>query len=310
MDYLFVAGGLVGLYFGAEWLLRGAIAVAQKLAIPTLIVSLVIVGFGTSMPELLVSVRAALTGSSDIALGNVVGSNTANILLIIGACALIFPITHWDKGVKRDTYVMIGAAVLLLGLVQFTSIGRIAGLLMVIALIAYIGYAYVQGKSSMEELADDEVKHETLSGGFMALLILGGLATLFVGAELLVRGATNLARDFGVSEAVIGLTVVAVGTSLPELATGIMSALRKHSDIMIGNIVGSNIFNILFILGVTSVLQPIAVAPRFGEFDVPVMLGVTIGFAFLLLSHLGVRRLTAGAMLVAYVGYTFALVQV
>ncbi|MBA4797321.1 MAG: calcium/sodium antiporter [Rhizobiales bacterium] len=310
MDYLFVAAGLVGLYFGAEWLLRGAIAVAQKLAIPTLIVSLVIVGFGTSMPELLVSVRAALTGSSDIALGNVVGSNTANILLIIGACAMIFPITHWDKGVKRDTYVMIAAALLLLGLVQFEAIGRIAGLLMVVGLIAYIVYAYVQGKESMEELADEEVKHETLGTGFMALLIAGGLATLFVGAELLVRGATNLARDFGVSEAVIGLTVVAVGTSLPELATGIMSALRKHSDIMIGNIVGSNIFNILFILGVTSVIQPIAVAPRFGEFDVPVMLGVTIGFAFLLLSHLGVRRLTAGAMLVAYVGYTLALVKV
>lgn len=305
-----MAAGLVGLYFGAEWLLRGAIAVAQKLAIPTLIVSLVIVGFGTSMPELLVSVRAALTGSSDIALGNVVGSNTANILLIIGACAMIFPITHWDKGVKRDTYVMIAAALLLLGLVQFEAIGRIAGFLMVVGLIAYIVYAYVQGKESMEELADEEVKDETLGTGFMALLIAGGLATLFVGAELLVRGATNLARDFGVSEAVIGLTVVAVGTSLPELATGIMSALRKHSDIMIGNIVGSNIFNILFILGVTSVIQPIAVAPRFGEFDVPVMLGVTIGFAFLLLSHLGVRRLTAGAMLVAYVGYTLALVQV
>ncbi len=305
-----MAAGLVGLYFGAEWLLRGAIAVAQKLAIPTLIVSLVIVGFGTSMPELLVSVRAALTGSSDIALGNVVGSNTANILLIIGACAMIFPITHWDKGVKRDTYVMIAAALLLLGLVQFEAIGRIAGFLMVVGLIAYIVYAYVQGKESMEELADEEVKHETLGTGFMALLIAGGLATLFVGAELLVRGATNLARDFGVSEAVIGLTVVAVGTSLPELATGIMSALRKHSDIMIGNIVGSNIFNILFILGVTSVIQPIAVAPRFGEFDVPVMLGVTIGFAFLLLSHLGVRRLTASAMLVAYVGYTLALVQV
>ncbi len=310
MDYLLVAGGLVGLYFGAEWLLRGAIAVAQKLAIPTLIVSLVIVGFGTSMPELLVSVRAALTGSSDIALGNVVGSNSANILLIIGACAMIFPITHWDKGVKRDTYVMIAAAVLLLGLVQFSQIGRLAGLIMVAVLIGYIVYAYIQGKASIEELADEDVKHETLGNGFMAALILGGLVTLFVGAELLVRGATNLARDFGVSEAVIGLTVVAVGTSLPELATGIMSALRKHSDIMIGNIVGSNIFNILFILGVTSVIQPIAIAPRFGSFDVPVMLGVTIGFAFLLLSHLGVRRLTAGAMLVAYVGYTLALVQV
>lgn len=310
MDYLFVAGGLVGLYFGAEWLLRGAIAVAQKLAIPTLIVSLVIVGFGTSMPELLVSVRAALTGSSDIALGNVVGSNTANILLIIGACAMIFPITHWDKGVKRDTYVMIGAAVLLLGLVQFELIGRFAGLIMVAALIAYVVYAYMQGKATIEDLADEDIKHETLSTAFTTALILGGLVTLFVGAELLVRGATSLARDFGVSEAVIGLTVVAVGTSLPELATGIMSALRKHSDIMIGNIVGSNIFNILFILGVTSLIQPISVDPRFGNFDVPVMLGVTIGFAFLLLSHLGVRRLTAGAMLVAYVGYTFALVQV
>ncbi|QLF69989.1 calcium/sodium antiporter [Peteryoungia desertarenae] len=312
MDYLLVIGGLVGLYFGAEWLLRGAIAVAHKLAIPTLIVSLVIVGFGTSMPELLVSVRAALTGSSDIALGNVVGSNTANILLIIGTCAMIYPITQWDKGVKRDTFVMIAAAILLLGLVQLEVIGRLAGLVMTIVLLAYVGYAYMQGKGTAEAAADaeDEIKHEALSGAFMAALIIGGLATLFVGAELLVRGATNLARDFGVSEAVIGLTVVAVGTSLPELATGIMSALKKHSDIMIGNIVGSNIFNILFILGVTSVLQPIAVAPRFGEFDVPVMLGVTLGFAFLLLTNFGVKRLTAGAMLVAYVGYTSALVQI
>lgn len=310
MDYLFVAGGLVGLYFGAEWLLRGSIALAQKLAIPTLIVSLVIVGFGTSMPELLVSVRAAISGSSDIALGNVVGSNTANILLIIGACAMIFPITQWDKGVKRDTYVMIAAAVLLLGLAQFPAIGRLAGLIMVAVLLAYVVYAYVNSRGSVEEATDEEVKYETLSNAFTTLLILGGLGTLFVGAELLVRGATNLARDFGVSEAVIGLTVVAVGTSLPELATGIMSALRKHSDIMIGNIVGSNIFNILFILGVTSVIQPIVVAPRFASFDIPVMLGVTLGFAFLLLAHLGVRRLTAGAMLVAYVGYTVALVQV
>lgn len=310
MDYILVIGGLVGLYYGAEWLLRGAIALAQKLGIPTLIVSLVIVGFGTSMPELLVSVRAALSGSSDIALGNVVGSNAANILLIIGVCGLIFPITHWDKGVKRDTYVMIGAAVLLLGLVQFDVIGRLAGLLMTAVLLAYVGYAYVQGKGSVDPIGEEDVKHETLGGAFMALLILGGLATLFVGAELLVRGATSIARDFGISEAVIGLTVVAVGTSLPELATGIMSAVRKHSDIMIGNIVGSNIFNILFILGVTSLIQPISVDPRFGSFDVPVVLAVTIGFAALLLTHVGVRRIVAGAMLGLYGAYTFALVQI
>ena len=309
MDYLLVLGGLVGLYFGAEWLLRGAIALAYKLGIPTLLVSLIIVGFGTSMPELLVSLRAALFGSSDIALGNVVGSNAANILLIIGFCGLIFPISDWDKSVKRDTYVMIGSAVLLFVLVQFSEIGRLAGLLMVVFLAAYLGYAYLQSRGKAVVL-DDEVRHEALGSGFTALLILGGLATLFVGAESLVRGATNLAREFGISEAVIGLTVVAVGTSLPELATGVMSALRKHFDIMIGNIVGSNIFNILFILGVTSIIQPIAVAPRFGSFDVPVMLAVTLGLAALLLTHVGVRRLVAGAMLVLYGVYTVVLVQV
>lgn len=309
MDYILVVAGIAGLYFGAEWLLRGAIALAQKLAIPTLVVSLIIVGFGTSMPELLVSIRAATTGSADIALGNVVGSNTANVLLIVGACALIYPISTWDRAVRRDTYVMMAASLLLLGLVQIGSIERIAGLAMVALLLAYVGYAYLQGRKASVPL-DEEVKHEKLSGVFMATLIAGGLLTLFAGAEALVRGATNLARDFGVSEAVIGLTVVAIGTSLPELATGIMSALRRHSDIMIGNIVGSNIFNILFILGVTSIIQPVSAAPRFASFDVPVMLAITLGFSALLLTHVGVRRLVAGAMLVIYGAYTFALVQI
>ncbi len=310
MDYLLVLSGLVGLYFGAEWLLRGAVALASRLAIPTLIVSLVIVGFGTSMPELLVSVRAALAGSSDIALGNVVGSNTANILLIIGVCALIFPITQWDKSVNRDSIVMLVATVLLVALVQFSIIGRLAGLLMVAMLAAYLYYTYRQGKKAAEAWEDDLVPQKKLRPAIMSLFILGGLATLFIGAELLVRGATSLARGFGVSEAVIGLTVVAIGTSLPELATGIMSAARRHSDIMIGNIVGSNIFNILFILGLTSILQPVHVDPRFGFFDVPVLLAFTIGFALLLFSKLGVNRLTAGSMLAAYGTYTVFLVQV
>lgn len=310
IDGVLVAIGLVGLYFGAEWLLGGAVGLARRLRIPTLLVSLVIVGFGTSMPELLVSVRAALSGSSAIALGNVVGSNTANILLIVSTCALIFPISTWDKGVRRDTLVMIAAAVLLLVLVQFGSIGRLAGLLMVALLLAYLVIAYRQGQNLAADLDDDTIGQGQMGGGRMALLILGGLATLFVGAECLVRGATSLARDFGVSEAVIGLTVVAVGTSLPELATGVMSALRRHSDIMIGNIVGSNIFNILFILGVTAVIQPIAAEPRFATFDVPVMLAVTLGFSALLLTHVGVRRLVAALMLLVYAGYTVTLVQV
>nr|WP_252192724.1 calcium/sodium antiporter [Rhizobium sp. CSW-27] len=309
IDGALVAIGLVGLYFGAEWLLGGAVGLARRLRIPTLLVSLVIVGFGTSMPELLVSVRAAVSGSSAIALGNVVGSNTANILLIVSACALIFPISTWDKSVRRDTFVMIAAAVLLLVLAQFGNIGRLAGLVMVLLLFAYLVFAYRQGQTVAAELDDETIGRGQMGGGRMALLILGGLATLFVGAECLVRGATSLARDFGVSEAVIGLTVVAVGTSLPELATGIMSALKRHSDIIIGNIVGSNIFNILFILGVTAMIQPIAAEPRFATFDIPVMLAVTLGFSALLLTHVGVRRLVAALMLLVYAGYTVALVQ-
>ncbi|GEO84534.1 MULTISPECIES: calcium/sodium antiporter [Alphaproteobacteria] len=309
MDYLLVAGGLVGLYFGAEWLLRGAIALAERMAIPTMLVSLVIVGFGTSVPELLVSVRAAMSGSSDISLGNVVGSNTANILLIVAVSALIHPITVWDKGVKRDSFIMMGSAVLLLALVQFDAINRVSGLFMIALLLAYIGYAYIRGLGAGER-PEESLSHEQLSKVLTGTLIAGGLATLFVGAELLVRGATSLAREFGVSEAVIGLTVVAVGTSLPELATGVMSALRRHSDIMIGNVVGSNIFNVLFILGATAIIQPISVDPRFANFDVPVMLAVTLGFAALLLTHAGVKRLTAATMLLIYAGYNVALVLV
>ncbi len=310
LDAMSVAGGLVGLYFGAEWLLRGAVALSMRLAIPTLIVSLVIVGFGTSMPELLVSVRAALAGSPDIALGNIIGSNTANILLIIGVCALIFPITRWDNNVRRDALVMVGASVLLLALVQFEAIGRLAGLLMVVLLITYLLYTYRMSKTRAEALSQDIVQQKKLKPATIALLILGGLATLFVGAELLIRGASNLARYFGISEAVIGLTVVAVGTSLPELATGIMSAMKRHSDIMIGNVVGSNIFNILFILGVTSLLHPIGVDQRFGWFDVPIMLLVTLGLAGFLFSKMGINRIAAGAMLAGYAGYTVLLVQV
>lgn len=310
LDMVLIAGGLVGLYFGAEWLLRGAVALSVRLAIPTLVVSLVIVGFGTSMPELLVSVRAAIAGSSDIALGNVVGSNAANILLIIGVCALIFPITTWDKSVNRDAVVMLGATVLLLALVQFDAIGRLAGLIMIVILAGYLYYTYIQGKKRAEAWEEDVVPQRKITTLRMSLLILGGLATLFAGAELLLVGATSLARSFGVSEAVIGLTVVAIGTSLPELATGVMSAARRHSDIMIGNIVGSNIFNILFILGVTSILQPVNVDPRFGSFDVPILLGVTVVFSLLLFTKLGVRRLVAGAMLAAYAAYTVILVQV
>lgn len=308
MDFLLIGGGLVALYFGAEWLLRGAVSLSRKLEIPTLLVSLVIVGFGTSLPELLVSLRAAFGGSSDIAIGNVVGSNIANILLILGVSAVIFPISGWNASVRRDAIMMLVAAVLTLGLVQFGIIGRLMGAGMVLLLAAYLAFTYAREKADPAEAALKEVEGEKLPWPRTGALIATGLATLFVGAEFLIRGATSVARDFGISEAVIGLTVVAVGTSLPELATGISASLKRHSDIMIGNVVGSNIFNILCILGITALVLPIHVAPRFAVQDVPVMVIATLLLSFALFKARQIGRLAGIVMLVVYGGYTAMMI--
>ena len=307
MDFLLIAAGLVALYFGAEWLLRGAVSLSGKLNIPTLVVSLVIVGFGTSLPELLVSLSAAFSGASDISIGNVVGSNIANIMLIIGVSAIIYPISNWNSSVKRDALVMLASSFVVLGLVQFSYIGRIAGIIMLLMLAAYLGYTYVKESGKPDLDTPEEAKGEMLSWPFTSALIALGLVILFGGAELLIRGATSLAREFGIPEAVIGLTVVAVGTSLPELATAISASLKRHSDIMIGNVVGSNIFNLLCILGITALVLPIPVASRFSTFDVPVMVGVTAVFAGMLFFGRKIGRGAGVIMLALYAGYTLAL---
>jgi cation:H+ antiporter len=307
MDFLLVAGGLIALYFGAEWLLKGSISLAQRLGLPTLIVSLVIVGFGTSMPELLVSIRAALSNAPDIALGNVVGSNIANVLLIIGASALICPMRSWDGGARKNAVIMVAISALLLLLVQLDTIGRLAGALMVGLLAIYLIWSYRNGQSGG---SDEEASLEATPISPLKVTlpqIIGGLAVLFIGAELLIRGATSLARDFGISEAVIGLTVVAIGTSLPELATSIIAALRKTPDVAIGNVIGSNIFNILGILGVTAAVKPIGVSDQFAVFDVPVMLTTALVFVGLLFLGKPIGRLAGGALILAYVGYTALL---
>lgn len=307
MDFIFIAAGLVALYFGAEWLLKGAISLAKMLGMPTLLVSLVIVGFGTSMPELLVSVRAALTGSPDIALGNVVGSSTANILLIIGIGALIYPMSKWDGGAPRNVVIMTAVALLTLLLVQFDTIGRIAGLIMLALLALYLASSYRQGKREPAMEVHGEASEPVEPLKISLPQIIGGLVVLFAGAELLVRGATALARDFGISEAVIGLTVVAVGTSLPELATTAMAAFRRNPDIAIGNVIGSNIFNILGILGVTAIIAPVGVASHFAIFDVPVMVASSVVFAALLFLGKPIGRVAGALLVAAYAAYTLAL---
>lgn len=301
MDYLFVLAGLICLFFGGDWLVKGAIALSAKLGLPAFLISLTVVGFGTSMPELLVSVRAALADAPGIALGNVVGSNIANILLIIGLSAVIAPIATTSGNSKRDNLVMLIAAFALVAM-QFTGLISFGfGIIMLSALIIYLAVAYFQDRAMGAGELDESVLNT--SQAKIASLLIFGLALLAGGADLLVRGATQIATDFGVSNAVIGLTIVAVGTSLPELATSITAALKRHSDIAIGNIVGSNIFNILGILGITAIISPIPVAERFQEIDGWVLLAATSIFVAILLIAKGLGRLIGCLFLAAYATY-------
>lgn len=306
MDYVYIVIGLVGLYYGAEWLVHGAVSAARRLGVSPLIASLVIVGFGTSLPELLVSVRAAMTGAPGIALGNVVGSNIANILLIIGVSAIIFPIAGWDKSVRRDAAVMVGSAVILLLLVHFETIGRGAGLVLLALLALYLFRTYFAARKC--DAPTEDLPGTTLPLWQAGLIVISGLVILMIGAEALIRGATALAQHYGVSDSVIGLTVVALGTSLPELATAIVAASKKHSDVAIGNVTGSCIFNILCILGATAVIAPMPVPAGFSSLDVPVMLAATVFFAAMLFFAPKFHRATGALMLVAYVGYVAVLV--
>jgi cation:H+ antiporter len=300
LDYIYLLGGIIGLFLGGEALVRGSVDIARRLAIPPLLIGLTVVGFGTSTPELLVSVDAALRGVPDIALGNVVGSNIANILLIAGLSALIWPIRVMGDTLRRDTAVMMAAALALVPIFAMGIMGRPAGAILVAALAAYLIRAY---RSASDAPAEEEGATPPATMVIALLWVVAGLAALMLGARFLVDGAVSIARDFGVSEAFIGLTIVAVGTSLPELATSLVAALRRQSEIAIGNIIGSNIFNILGILGLTALIAPIPVAGRFLGFDLPVMIAVSLGFTLLLLARPSIGRGTGLVMLLAYAAY-------
>ncbi|MDX5413544.1 MAG: calcium/sodium antiporter [Rhodobacterales bacterium] len=303
MEYIYLLGGIVGLFLGGEALVRGSVDIARRLAIPPLLIGLTVVGFGTSTPELLVSVDAALRGVPDIALGNVVGSNIANILLIVGLSALVWPIRVMGDTLKRDTAVMMAAAFALVPVFAMGVMSRPAGAILVAGLIAYLIWAYLQSGTTE---AEDEGAKPPATIVVSLLWVAGGLAALMLGARFLVDGAVSIARDFGVSEAFIGLTIVAVGTSLPELATSLIAAFRRQSEIAIGNIVGSNIFNVLGILGVTAVIAPIPVASRFLTFDLPIMIAVSAILTALLVLRPSIGRGAGMIMLAGYAAYVIS----
>ena len=303
MDYLYIVIGLIGLFFGGEALVKGSVKIAQRLSISPLMIGLTVVGFGTSTPELLVSVQAALRGVPDIAIGNIIGSNIANILLIAGLTCVVWPIRVKAADVKRDLGFMTASAVLLVPLFGLGDIGRVAGLILVAGLTAYLVWTFTISRQDAVEVESAKVQS---SLGISLLWVALGLAALMFGAHFLVEGAVSVARSFGVSEAFIGLTIVAVGTSLPELATSLIAAFRRQSDIAVGNIIGSNIFNVLGILGVTALIAPIPVAGRFLTFDLPVMIAASGVLMGLLLTRSEIGRGVGAIMLFGYGIYVFA----
>lgn len=308
LDAGLILAGFVLLFVGGEGLVRGSVAAAEKLGLSKLIIGLTVVAFGTSTPELIVSVNAALTGAPDIALGNVVGSNIANVLLILGLAVVIAPIRNWKRTVMRDAMVMTFAALGLFGLTYGAAIGRLEGLVLLGVLSAYLLASYwlerrdrsaTMHVHETEEFEGVATQSLWIAAGF----VLAGILALAFGADLLVRGAVSLARSFGVSDAVIGLTLVALGTSLPELATAAVAAARRHSDVVLGNVIGSNIFNVLAILGLTAVVAPIPVGAQFRTFDAPVMLFVMILTVLLLFASERLGRRIGIVMLTAYTVY-------
>ncbi|MCL1038990.1 calcium/sodium antiporter [Shewanella submarina] len=304
MTILAIVGGFLILTFGAEALVRGASAVALRLGIAPLVIGLTIVAFGTSAPELAVSLKSALAGNSGIALGNVIGSNIANIGLILALTALIRPIKVQSQMVKRDIPLMIAASVLFWFMLFDGELGFVDGLILVIALISYLVFSYISSKNSNEEIDVDTTPQNPL---LSTVLIVVGICMLVGGGILFVDGAVDLAKAFGVSEVVIGLTIVAIGTSMPELVTSVVAALKGESDIAIGNVVGSNLFNILAILGITSLIQPVSSA-GLQNFDFAVMLALAVVLLPFAWTGLRIGRREGGVLLAAYLAYISYLV--
>lgn len=314
IDILFLVLGVALLTTGGEALIRGSLAAARRLGVSPLLSGLVIVGFGTSAPELVVSVDAALNQQPDIAIGNVVGSNIGNILLILGTCALITPLAVRPMALRRDAVTVVAASILFIVLVGGSALGPADAAIFLISLAAYLVWAYWSERlhaSPSAELHKAEAEELTTlpkSVAWTVTTLITGLLLLIAGSQVLLLGAVGIAEYFGVSEAVIGLTLVAVGTSLPELSISVIAALRRHADVAVGNVLGSNIFNLLGILGVSALLQPLPVHARILQFDQWVMLGSSVLLLVFLYTGRRLSRLEGGILLVSYgvyVGLSF-----
>lgn len=307
-----VIAGIALLGFGADVLVRGAVSLAQAAKVSAAVIGLTIVSMGTSLPELTVSVAAALRGSPDLSMGNVVGSNIFNIGIVLGVSALIFPMRVHSSAVKMEWPFLFVASFLLLLLARDGTLDRLEGGFFVMSIALFTVYAVMIGRKAVgaEEEADltQQVSELTVASGKLTLgaalgLIAIGIVLLLTGGELLVRGAISLARSFGMTERLIGLTVVAAGTGAPEVATSIVAARRGQSEIALGNVIGSNIFNILAILGVAATITPLAIAPAILDSDLWWMLGITFVLLPMMWSQTVVTRVQGGLLVLIYGTY-------
>ncbi|MDP4536539.1 calcium/sodium antiporter [Alkalimonas collagenimarina] len=316
LNLLLVVIGVLLLTSGGEALIRGSLAAAKRMKVSPLLSGLLIVGFGTSAPELVVSIDAAVNGRPDIAIGNVVGSNISNILLILGLCALITPLAVKPLVLRRDAVTVVAASILFLVLVGGSALARSDAAIFLLALMAYLIWAYRTERagtvpSATLHIAEgEEVTALPKTMLWIVTAVLLGLVCLMVGSQVLLKGAVGIAESFGLSEAVIGLTLVAVGTSLPELSISVIAAFRRHADVAIGNILGSNIFNLLGILGVSALLQPLPVHERILQFDQWVMLATSLILLLFLFTGRKLSRVEGGLLLLGYgvyVGLSFTV---
>lgn len=306
MSFLILAIGLVVLVFAGDYLVRGAVSLAERLNISPLIIGLTIVAFGTSAPELFVSLQAALDEAPGIALGNVIGSNTANVLLVLGAPAVIAPLVITAKGLRGSLiYMMVLTFAFIYFMWTDALITHLEGGILFAGIISYLVWQFIKAKRQNASADDeiDDMPESTSDTKKIVLFLIIGIIGLPLGAYMTVEGAEEIARAFNVSEAVIGVTIVAIGTSLPELVTSVMAAIRRSGGVALGNVVGSNIFNIGLIMGSTALIHPLAVDPHLLNIDVPVMVGASLLVVLLAVVSRPINKFGGLLMLATYTAY-------
>lgn len=313
MTWVLLFAGLVLLVIGADLLVKGAARLAANFGVPALVIGLTVVAFGTSAPELAVSVKAAFSGQAELAIANVVGSNIFNILFILGVAALISPLIISHQLIRQDVPIMVAVSVIAVLMTLDGNINKLEAAILTLGLLSYTWFLFYQGKQKGVDVSDGEVEEMLKAKVPMwqnVLLVIGGLVLLVLGARWLVQSAIELATAWGVNEAVIGLTIVAAGTSLPEVVTSVVATIRGERDIAVGNVVGSNIFNILCVLGISGLVSPVPLVAgeQLAGFDIPVMLGVAVLCAPLFFVGAILNRIEGFLFLTLYVAYVWVLI--